>query len=358
MLAPMTNQQSSDDGTLSDEEFHWLDARARGGFAYVLTCASHVAEGGKGFPGQLGCYADSHIPGLRRISTALRHAGAISAIQLYHGGLRAIVEDKVSPSGDSQTGARTLSAEEIEHTIDDFVAAAKRAEAAGFDGAQLHAAHGYLISQFLSPALNRREDAWGGTAERRSRFLFELVARIRAATHKDFQLGVRISPERFGQDLAEVRDVVARLFDEALVDHVDLSLWDIFKEPEDPRYRGRSLLSYFTTLRRNGVRLGAAGKIIQPRDGIAALAAGVDFVTLGKVAVLHHDYPARVLADPGFVADWLPASSERLRREGLGPKFVEYLSTWTNFVSDLAPPPEAPRFDIAEYLAKGTSGKS
>lgn len=358
MLAPMTNQQSAEDGTLSDDELHWLEVRARGGFAHVPTCASHVAEGGKGFPGQLGCFADRHLAGLRRVAAALRAAGAVSAVQLYHGGMRAIVADRVSPSGDAKTGARAMAAEEVERALEDFVAAARRAEAAGFDGVQLHGAHGYLISQFLSPVFNARTDDWGGAPERRSRFLFDLVARVRAATRPDFQLGVRISPERFGQDLGEVREVVARLLAEAEVDYVDLSLWDVFKEPEDARYKGRSLLSYFTELPRGDVRLGAAGKIVQPSDALATLEAGVDFVALGKVAVLHHDYPARLRADPAFVADWLPVSVERLRREGVGPKFVAYLSTWTNFVADYAPPPAAPRFDIGEYLAKGTSGKS
>jgi 2,4-dienoyl-CoA reductase-like NADH-dependent reductase (Old Yellow Enzyme family) len=358
MLAPMTNQQSAEDGTLSDDELHWLSVRARGGFSYIVTCASHVNESGKGFPGALGCFSDQHIPGLRRIASSMRSAGALSGLQLYHGGLRSISSDRVGPSEDSATSARSMSEEEIEVVIDDFVVAALRAQTAGFDGAQLHAAHGYLISQFLSPTFNRRSDDWGGTPSGRSRFLFEIVRRIRKAAKSDFQLGVRISPERFGQDLGEVIEVVTQLLESGDIDYVDLSLWDIEKEPEDHRYAGRTLLSYFSTLPRHGTRLGVAGKIIQPKQALAALEAGVDFVSLGKVAVIHHDYPARLKANHSFTPDWLPISRDRLRQEGLGPKFIEYLSTWTNFVSDASPPTDAPRFDIGEYLAKGSSGKS
>jgi len=251
-----------------------------------------------------------------------------------------------------------MSEEEIAVVIDDFTAAALRAQNAGFDGVQLHAVHGYLISQFLSPTFNRRSDDWGGTPSKRSRFLFEIVRRIRKAVKPDFQLGIRISPERFGQELGDVIEVVTQLLECDDVDYVDLSLWDIEKEPEEPRYAGRTLLSYFSTLSRRGTRLSVAGKIIQPRQALAALEAGVDFVSLGKVAVIHHDYPARLKVNPSFMPDWLPVSRDRLRQEGLGPKFIDYLSTWTNFVSDASPPTDAPRFDIGEYLAKGSSGKS
>lgn len=358
MLAPMTNQQSGEDGILDEDELRWLEARARGGFGYVVTCASHVSAAGKGFPGELGIFSDRHLPGLRRLAAALRAGGCCSAVQLYHGGRRAIVPDRIAPSDDPDTGARAMSAGEIAATMDDFVAAACRAESAGFDGVQLHAAHGYLISQFLSPLLNRRSDRWGGCPESRSRFLFELVDRIRSATGPQFQLGVRLSPERFGQDLEETRAVVARLLEEGRVEYVDLSLWDVRKVPEDPRYRDRSLLSWFSELPRGDTRLGAAGSIVTPQQALAALRSGLDFVTLGKIAVLHHDYPERVRRDGSFQPDWLPVSAARLRQERLGERFIAYLATWTGFVADYPVPPDAPRFDISEYLATGTSGKA
>lgn len=357
VLAPMTNQQSGEDGTLGDDELHWLRLRAQGGFGHVVTCACHVAEEGKGFPGELGIFSDKLLPGLTRLAGALRAGGAVCSVQLYHGGLRSITHDLVAPSDDASTGARALSAEQIASTVAAFVQGARRAEQAGFDGVQLHGAHGYLISQFLSPQHNRRTDDYGGTPARRARFLLEIIDGIRSATRPDFQVHVRLSPERFGQELGAVIELVERLLDDAQVDSIDLSLWDFRKEPEEDRFRGRSLLSYFTRLARGGVRLGAAGRIIHPRAAVEALGAGVDFVTLGKVAVLHADYPLRLYEDAAFTPDWLPVSAARLRQAGLGERFIRYLSSWTNFVADREPPADVPRFDIGEYLNKGGTAK-
>ncbi len=355
MLAPMTNQQSHNDGTRSDDELRWLRVRARGGFGYIITCASHVQENGKGFPGELGIFSDQHMEGLKRLASALRGEGSRSAVQLYHGGMRAIVGRCISPSGNAETNSPAMTEEEIGETIECFIVAAERTEKAGFDGVELHAAHGYLISQFLSPIYNRRQDDYGGSPERRSRFLFEIVKGIRARCGVEFQLGVRLSPERFGQELAEIREVVRRLVAERDIDFVDMSLWDVFKEPEDERFRGRSLMSLFTELDRRDVRLGVAGKVIKPHDAVHCLDNGADFVTLGKVAILHHDYPMRLAGNLGFTPLWIPVTADYLRGEGLGESFIRYLSTWTNFVKDLEPPPGTFRFDIDEYLRKGAS---
>src|SRR6516225_9479435 len=89
MLAPLTNCQSHPDGTLSDDEFHWLTKRAEGGFGLVMTCAAHVQAAGQGFPGQLGIFSDKHIEGLSRLAQTLRKNGSLSAIQLHHAGTRA-----------------------------------------------------------------------------------------------------------------------------------------------------------------------------------------------------------------------------------------------------------------------------
>src|SRR5271156_1103356 len=88
-LAPMTNQQSADDGTLADDELNWLLMRARGGFGVVETCASHVARDGQGWKGELGIYDDRLLPGLERLAAAINTAGAIGLVQLFHGGVRA-----------------------------------------------------------------------------------------------------------------------------------------------------------------------------------------------------------------------------------------------------------------------------
>jgi 2,4-dienoyl-CoA reductase-like NADH-dependent reductase (Old Yellow Enzyme family) len=336
MLAPLTNLQSHADGRLSDDEFRWLTLRAQGGFGLTMTCASHVQAQGQGFPGQLGVFADVHVEGLTRLAAAIKAAGSVAMMQLHHAGMRSpaklIGGTPVCPSDNAETGARALSLAEVEQLAEDFVAAAVRAERAGFDGVEIHGAHGYVISQFLSPEINQRADRYGGSPENRARLLFDIVAGIRSRCRPDFVLAVRLSPERFGLRLAEIRAVAQRLLAEGAIDLLDMSLWDVAKEPEEAEFKGRSLLSYFTGLERGAVRLGAAGKITSAEDARRVLAAGADFCVIGRAAILHHDFPRRVQVDPEFRAVPLPVTAEYLRNEGLGPAFIGYMGTWKGFV--------------------------
>ena len=335
VLSPLTNLQSHADGVLSDDEFRWLTMRAEGGFALTMTCAASVQESGVGFPGQLGFHDDKHLEGLTRLAARIKAYGSHAVAQLHHGGLRSLRNAK-APSADEKLKAEAMTLDEIRISRDAFIAAARRAERAGFDGVELHGAHGYLICSFLSPELNRREDIYGGSPENRARFLFELVDGVRAATRAGFSLGVRLSPERWGLIVTEIRDIAARLMREAKIDYLDMSLWDVRKEPHDEAFQGRTLASYFTELERGDVRLGAAGKIMSAQDARDVLAMGFDFPILGRAAILHHDFPKRVAADPNFTAIATPVSEAYLREEGLGPAFVTYMRTWKGFVEEAA----------------------
>lgn len=343
MLAPLTNTLSHEDGRLSDEEFGWLTMRARGGFGITMTCAAHVQARGQGFPGQLGIFSDDHRDGLARLAAGIKAAGSVAMVQLHHAGIRSpghlIGAEPVGPSDYPKTGARSLTPAEVEQLAEDFVAAAGRAERAGFDGVEIHAAHGYVVSQFLSAEVNRRTDRYGGSLENRARLLFDIVGGIRARCRDGFLLAVRLSPERFGHKLAEIRTLAQRLMSEGLIDLLDMSLWDVFKEPEEEEFRGRPLLAYFTDLHRGRVRLAAAGKIMGARDAARCLEAGADVVVVGRAAILHHDFPRQVEADPGFKAVALPVTAEHLCREGAGPAFVRYLRNWQGFVAEEADRP-------------------
>ncbi|MEJ2602669.1 MAG: NADH:flavin oxidoreductase [Gammaproteobacteria bacterium] len=336
MLAPLTNTQSHADGRLSDEEYRWLTMRAAGGFGLTMTCAAHVQAIGQGFPGQLGCFADYHLEGLARLAAGIRRHDSLSAVQLHHAGMRSpaelIGEKPVCPSDHEETGARALTTAEVEQLTEDFVTAAERAQEAGFDGVEIHGAHGYVLCQFLSPTINRRTDRYGGSPANRARIVTDIVDGVRERCRPDFLLGVRLSPERFDVRLAEIRELAARLLREGKIDFLDLSLWDVFKEPEEPEYQGRTLLSYFTELERGHVRLGAAGKLRRPRDVLRCLDSGTDFVVLGRAAILHHDFPDRMHADGSFEPIRPPVSVEYLKSEGLGESFIEYMSRWKGFV--------------------------
>ncbi|MCW8871711.1 MAG: NADH:flavin oxidoreductase [Xanthomonadales bacterium] len=337
VLAPMTNLQSHADGVLSEEELHWLTLRAAGGFGLVMTCASHVQAIGQGFPGQLGIWSDIHVEGLTRLAAEIRRHGSIAVTQLHHAGLRSpaalIGTAPVSASDDEKTGARALSTGEVEQLTEDFILAAVRAEHAGFDGVQVHGAHGYIVCQFLSPTVNRRDDRYGGSLENRCRLLFDIVEGIRARCRPDFLLSVRLSPERFGMTLGESTVIAQRLMQSGLIDLLDMSLWDVFKKPEEEEFKDKPLLDWFTALDRGEVRLSVAGKIQSARDAGRVLAAGADLLTIGRAAILHHDFPEQCRDDPFFEPVELPVTADYLRSEGLSDPFIEYMKNWEGFVT-------------------------
>lgn len=338
MLAPLTNCQSLDDGVLSDEEFEWLTMRAKGGFGLTMTCAAHVQARGRGFAGQLGTWSDHHIDGLTRLAAGIKASDSVAICQLHHAGMRAPEAlngvEPVCPSDNDKSGARALSLDEVQRLRDDFIAAAVRCERAGFDGVELHGAHGYMLCQFFSAEINQREDEYGGSFENRYRILFEIIDGIRASCGAEFNVGVRLSPERFGLRLAESIEMAGLIMKESRADFLDMSLWDVFKVPEEEAFKDRPLIDWFAGLPRGDVRLGVAGKIRTPADAEAALATGIDWIMLGRAAILHHDFPDRYAADRRFVPAENPVSREYLAREGLSNRFIDYMATWRGFVAE------------------------
>jgi len=338
-LAPLTNWQSHADGTLGEDEYRWLTMRAQGGFSMTMTCAAHVQASGQGFPGQLGAWSDAHLPGLTRLAQGIHAGGGVSSLQIQHSGRRADTaltgQAAVAPWDDAETGARALTTAEVEQLVQDFIASARRAEQAGFHGVELHGAHGYLLAQFLDGENNRRSDRYGGSFENRYRILFELIAGIRAATQPDFQLGLRLSPERFGITMPESLALAQQVLADGQLDYLDMSLWDCFKPSLDPAFAGPPLIAHFAALDRGATRLGVAGKIMDTVTANRCLDSGVDFVMIGRGAMLHHDFASRALADPAFCCIERPVSRAHLQAEGLGPAFLQYVSsTWPRFVAD------------------------
>lgn len=341
MLAPLTNCQSHDDGCLSAAEFHWLTMRAKGGFGLTMTCAAFVQPQGRAFPGQLGICDDAQLDGHRRLAKAIQAEGSLAVAQLHHGGNRCPaaligttpVSASASEAVDPDTMARALSTQEVETLRDDFIAAAVRAQQAGYDGVEVHGAHGYVICQFLSGELNQRDDRYGGSLANRQRLLMEIVSGIASACGPGFMLGVRLSPERFGILLDECLDTCNRLIETGSLDFLDISLWDSFKLPVEQAHQSQSLLSYFAALDRKNVLLTVAGKIHSADNVHAVLQADIDFVTLGRAAILHHDFPKRMQRDAAFEPLPLPVSRAHLTQEGLSEVFIDYMDKWKGFVA-------------------------
>ena len=336
MLAPLTNTQSYENGKLSDEEYNWLTMRAKGNFGLTMSCASHVQAIGKGCPGQLGIFGDEHIEGLNRLTDEIKSHDSLAVAQLHHAGMRSpediIGEQPVCPSDDEETNSRALSNDELKRLRDAFIEAGVRAKKAGYEGVEIHGAHGYILCQFLSSDINNRDDEYGGNLENRSRIIFEIVDGIRDKCGAEFLLGVRLSAERFGIKLGESKEVCKKLIDTNKIDFLDMSLWDSFKEPVEEEHQGKNLLEHFTELDFKDVLLTVAGNIRTGENVYKVLNNKVDFVTIGRAAILHHDFPLRVMENPNFEPIELPVSIAHLSKEGLSDKFIDYMGAWPGFV--------------------------
>ena len=327
ILAPQTTTQSNPDGTLGGGDFEYLTMRARGGFGMVITCAAHVQEDGQAWPGQLGVWSDKHVDGLSRLAVGIQREGSLAIVQLHHGGVKA--DEKitgkvpVSPSDEPELGAK-----EINELVESFGDAARRAQQAGFDGVEIHAAHSYLPCRFFSAKFNRRTDEYGGSLSNRARVLFEILRNVRQSCRPDFIVGVRVSVERFGLLISEMRQIVEWLVrSDDRVDFIDFSLWECFKKPEDAELAHTSLIHHFMEIDRGKVRFIVAGQIMDPDIAVKCLNAGADGVALARASILHHDYPNLLLGNPGFTPIRRPVSDEWLLQQGLSMRFVKYLKT-------------------------------
>ncbi len=341
VVAAMTNKQSNEDGSLSDEEINWLLRRAEGGFGIVTTCASHVVREGQGWDGEMGVWGDHQLPGLTRLADGIRERGALSLAQIFHGGMRCPqrltgvqpVSASVNETSDSETGStRELAGSEVEELVDAFASAAVRCETAGFDGVEIHGAHGYLICQFLGTGTNRRTDRWGGSLENRARFLLDIIARIREKTGEKFLVGVRISPEynKIGVNLDDSLDLVD-LIVEAGVDYLHISCWDCFAPPahhDDPRL----LTEIFAERLAGRLPLISCGAVWSTAQAEEVMRQGADLVAVARSAIGHADWASH-LGDPKYDPQRPPFSPEHLLSQGLSPTFVDYMRAWKGFVS-------------------------
>jgi 2,4-dienoyl-CoA reductase-like NADH-dependent reductase (Old Yellow Enzyme family) len=334
-LAPLTNTQSQADGTLGQDELRWLLRRAEGGFGLLSTCAAYVSDEGKGWEGQLGIATDAHLPGLTRLASALVGAGSVPVVQLYHGGSKAFAAPgrTLSTVDGGPDGPRGATKVDLARVQADFVAAALRAEQAGFAGVEIHGANGYLFTQFLAPDDNPRTDAWGGGLEGRARLLRDVLRAVRAATKPGFAVGVRISPvdtwDRRGLVLADGVQLSAWLAEDG-ADFIHLSLRDAAGEgPFEP---GGGVVAWEVREAVPAeVAIVAAGGVRRPADAVRAMRSGVDVVALGKIAIGVPDWP-RVSARAGWNAPATPWTKEHLRSVDVGEAFVGYLGKFPGLV--------------------------
>lgn len=184
------------DGIVVDRNLAHYKARAEGGPGIIITEATAVWKDGRLAPFQLGIWSDEHIPGLSRISEIVKKNNVLSLIQIHHAGVISPASVTKTPGGASADekipGSRSLPVDEIRLIRDAFIAGAMRAKKAGFDGVELHGAHGYLLTQFASSFFNKREDEYGGDFKGRMKLATEIIKGIRSVCGESFIIDYRL----------------------------------------------------------------------------------------------------------------------------------------------------------------------
>ena len=338
VLAAMTNKQSHADGTLSDQEIRFLLRRAEGGFGLITTAASHVQESGQGWEGEFGVWGDHHLPGLTSLATQLKQHASKSFVQIFHGGMRApssITGQQASSASvnfisESEGSSRRLSESQVEETISCFIKAAQRCETAGFDGVELHGAHGYLIAQFLGSNTNRRSDAFGGDVQQRSTFLLRIIRGIREVVSDDFAIMVRLSPvsEEIGITMEDTKQVIELLIEEE-IDALHISCWDVFEKQDNHQTMTKELCSIYS----DSIPIVSTGSVWSAADAQFVLDQGAQAVGVARVALPHPDW-ASLVPNMSYNPKVAPFTPEELRSAELSPTFVEYMRRWRGFVTD------------------------
>jgi len=237
VLAATSTELADADGFVTDELIEFYGERARGGTGLLIVEATYVEQEGKRLRFNTMLHDDCFVPGMRKLVEAVHAGGAKIALQIAHGGResRAEISGSIplapSPLASQFTGVgdpaipKQLTKTEIVRITQRFVEAARRAYDAGFDAIELHGAHGYLISQFLSPYSNRRDDEWGGDTKRRSRFYVDIVRAIKKDIGKDFPVICRMNAHDEIPGGLEVNEAVeiAALLEEAGADVISVS---------------------------------------------------------------------------------------------------------------------------------------
>jgi 2,4-dienoyl-CoA reductase-like NADH-dependent reductase (Old Yellow Enzyme family)/thioredoxin reductase len=198
MSAMSINFGVDESGNVTDQLTEYLCERAKGGAGMVLVGGGNVHPAGMELPTLPRLWNDDCIPALKELAARVKKCGAKVGVQIMHGGRQCYLPEKVAPSAIPAPAVvkgkvRALETDEIREAVESFGDAARRCYEAGFDFVELHAAHGYLVGQFLSPVSNIRDDEYGGSFENRTRFLFEVIDDIKEKTADDFPLGIRIN---------------------------------------------------------------------------------------------------------------------------------------------------------------------
>jgi 2,4-dienoyl-CoA reductase-like NADH-dependent reductase (Old Yellow Enzyme family) len=341
-VSPMC-QYSCDDGLANDWHFVHLASRAVGGAALVFTEATAVSPEGRISPRDLGLWSDRHAEPLERIVRFIHDQGSVAGIQLAHAGRKAstrvpwegrgllleseggwarVVAPSAIPFSEDYPQPQALTVPEIQQVVRAFADATRRAAQAGFDVVEIHAAHGYLLHEFLSPHANHREDAFGGSFENRTRLAREAVEAVRRAWPETRPLFLRISSTDWtagGWDVEQSVELArqARLLGVDLVDCSSAGIVPGENIPFGPGYQ----TAFAERIRREaGIATGAVGMITNPVQADHVIRSGqADLVLLAREMLRDPYWPLRAARELGQTASW-PAQYLRAAPTGSPPR--------------------------------------
>ena len=309
VMAPMTTWSANPDGTISEQELEFYKRRSQN-VGLVITGCTYVTPSGIGFTHEFAAYDDRFINSLEKLAAAAKSGGAPAILQIFHAGNKAIPElvpnnDVISASASSvKSGdfmkrvvqSREMTENEIQETIRAFGDVTKRAIKAGFDGVELHGAHGFLLQNFFSPLFNQRNDRWGGDLEGRMRFPLAVLQEVKNVVYeyatKPFAIGYRISPEESATGGLRIEDTY-KLLDRLIssgISYIHTSLVSIndsypVESPNGPRTI-ELILNHIA----GRVPVIAAGKIRKPSQAQEAISTGLPLVAIGKGLVINPEW--------------------------------------------------------------------
>jgi 2,4-dienoyl-CoA reductase-like NADH-dependent reductase (Old Yellow Enzyme family) len=334
-VSPMC-QYSSVDGFPGDWHLVHLGSRAVGGAGLVMVEATAVTPDGRISPADMGIWTDEHGHALERIAAFVRAQGAAAGIQLAHAGRKAStsrpweggsavapaaggwtpVAPSAVPFGPAFPTPRELTASDLDEIVERFGDAARRARAAGFQVVELHAAHGYLLHQFLSPLSNRREDRFGGSLDNRMRLPLNVARRVRDAWPASQPVFVRISATDWvegGWTLVESIEFGQKL-KELGVDLIDCSSGGLVPDAKIPLGPGYQTPFAAAIRQQAGIPTAAVGMITRPEQAEQIVATGqADAVLMAREFLRDPYWPLRAARELGAEVEW-PAQYLRARR--------------------------------------------
>lgn len=311
VMPPMVRNYADADGMVTPRYLAHIKRVAEGGVGTMILEASYVSQGGRGFVNQLGVHKDACVPGLKRLADACHAEGAMVGIQLFHGGRQASSatsgSQPVAPSPIPDPVVNEvpleLTEEAIAAIVRDFGRAAGRAKRAGLDFVEIHGAHGYLVTQFLSPFTNKRKDGYGGSPKNRLRFLKEVYASVRKAVGRSYPVTLRLSGEEYVPEGLTLKDtiLIVKEMEKLGIDAIHVSAGNYASYAQGvlipPMAKEDGLLVPLAegVKKKAKVPVIAVAKIRTPEMAEKILADGkADFVAVGRMLLADPEYPKKV----------------------------------------------------------------